>query len=139
MSILFVLLTFIVIVTFNYLHSRNTPDAMTVSPEVPVRPKVPVMAKELGFSVPQGYSFHPGHAWVVREGHGSARVGLDSFAADLIGKIDQIAVGEAADGIGRHRLAVDDHGGAGVYDRDRTVARSPARQFQRRAQSNTNR
>jgi len=92
MSILFVLLTFIVIVTFNYLHSRNTPDAMTVSPEVPVRPKVPVMAKELGFSVPQGYSFHPGHAWVVREGHGSARVGLDSFAADLIGKIDQIEV-----------------------------------------------
>lgn len=92
MSILFVLLTFIVIATFNYFYFRTTPEA-TVSPELPLRPKVPVMAKELGFAVPQGYSFHPGHAWVVREGRTNARVGLDSFAADLVGKIDQIDVG----------------------------------------------
>jgi glycine cleavage system H protein len=92
MSILFVLLTFIVIVTFNYLHSRGVPETMAVSPEMPLRPKLPVMAKEFGFSIPQGYSFHPGHAWVVREGRGNARVGLDSFASDLIGKIDQVEV-----------------------------------------------
>lgn len=93
MSILFVLLTFIVIATFNYLYFRGTSEAVAVAPEVPLRPKVPVMARESGFSIPQGYSFHPGHAWVVPEGHGNARVGLDGFATDLIGKIDQIDIG----------------------------------------------
>lgn len=93
MSILFVLLTFIVIATFNYLYFRSTPEAVAASPGIPLRPKALVIAKESGFSIPQGYSFHPGHAWVVPEGHGNARVGLDSFATELIGKIDQIDVG----------------------------------------------
>jgi len=50
------------------------------------------MTKEHGFSIPQGYCFHPGHAWAMREGHEDTRVGFDEFAADLVGKIDKIEV-----------------------------------------------
>jgi glycine cleavage system H protein len=91
MSILFVLLTFLIILAMNYFYLR-APQAEVITPEVLARPAAPVMAKEYGFSIPQGYSFHPGHTWVMREGGENARVGLDSFAADLAGKIDHIEV-----------------------------------------------
>jgi len=91
MSILFVLLTFIVVITVNYMVAR-TPRAVTLAPEISVRPPAPAMTKEHGFAIPQGYCFHPGHTWVMREGGEDARVGLDSFAADLAGKIDHIEI-----------------------------------------------
>lgn len=91
MSILFVLLTFIVVVAVNYFYFR-VPDEVPVETKITVRPKEPVFAKESGFSIPQGYSFHPGHTWVLREAGENARVGLDKFAAELIGKLDRIEV-----------------------------------------------
>jgi glycine cleavage system H protein len=89
MSILFVLLTFIIVMTVNYFYFR-TPAPLPAELEVLARPKVPVMTKEHGFTIPKDYGFHPGHTWVMREGDDNARVGLDSFAADLIGKIDHM-------------------------------------------------
>lgn len=91
MSILFVLLTFIIVMTINYFYFRP-PAALPAEAEVLARPKVPVMTKEHGFTIPKDYSFHPGHTWVMREGADNARVGFDSFAADLIGKIDQLEI-----------------------------------------------
>jgi glycine cleavage system H lipoate-binding protein len=87
MSILFVLLMFLLILSISYFRTRN---------EVPAKPEVwagaprPRMEREYGFSIPQGYSFHPGHTWVMKEADENTRVGLDSFAANLIGKIDHI-------------------------------------------------
>ncbi len=91
MSILFVLLTFIVVITINYMWFRN-PQTLPVAPEVSVRPEAPVMTKEHGFSIPQGYCFHPGHTWAAREGGEDVRVGMDGFAADIVGKIDEIEI-----------------------------------------------
>jgi glycine cleavage system H lipoate-binding protein len=91
MSILFVLLTFIVIVTVNYVWFRE-PRAEALSAKPSLRPIVPVMKKEHGFSIPQDYSFHPGHTWAVPEGADDVRVGLDSFAADMVGNADEIEV-----------------------------------------------
>jgi glycine cleavage system H lipoate-binding protein len=48
------------------------------------------MVQQAGFEVPQGYCFHPGHTWVLDEGHQNARVGIDAFAGNLFGKIDSI-------------------------------------------------
>jgi len=90
MSILFVLLTFIVVITVNYWF--RGPRAEPLSTEPPVRPLVPVMRKEHGFSIPQDYCFHPGHTWAVAEGAEDVRVGLDSFAADMVGNPDEIEV-----------------------------------------------
>lgn len=91
MSILFVLLTFLIVISVNYLYFR-VPLAPPAETRVVVPPRVPVMAREGNFSIPKDYSFHPGHAWVLREAADNARIGLDKFAADLVGTIDRIDV-----------------------------------------------
>jgi len=90
MTILFVLLTFLVCMIITYYAERSQP---VVRPSVMVAaPATPRMTRDLGFEVPKGYSFHPGHTWVLDEGRQNARVGMDSFAANLIGKMDRIEV-----------------------------------------------
>ena len=89
MSILFVLLMFLLVMSISYLRTRNE---VTVRPEVWAGPQAPRMQREYGFSIPQGFSFHPGHTWLHKEGGESARVGIDSFAANLLGPIDHVEV-----------------------------------------------
>lgn len=90
MSILFVLLTFIVIVTANYLWFR--PQTIPLAPQPALRMPNPVIMKDQGFNIPKGYAFHPGHTWVMPESREDVRVGVDTFAADLVGNIDHIDV-----------------------------------------------
>ena len=89
MSILFVLLMFLLVMSISYFHTRNE---VTAQPETRLGPQAPRVQREYGFSIPEGYCFHPGHTWVLREGDENARVGVDSFAANLIGKLDHVDV-----------------------------------------------
>jgi glycine cleavage system H lipoate-binding protein len=89
MSILFVLLTFLLILTVMYFRRpQESSDALAMAPSKGLG--MPVMVQQAGFEVPQGYCFHPGHTWVLDEGHQNARVGIDAFAGNLFGKIDSI-------------------------------------------------
>ena len=90
MSILFVLLMFLLIMSISYFRSMKVQPA--VRPELRAGPPAPRMEREYGFAIPQDYCFHPGHTWVSREAPETARVGLDSFATNLMGKIDHIEV-----------------------------------------------
>ena len=88
MSILFVLLMFLLVMSISYFRTRQE----VAQPAVRMAAQAPRIQREYGFSVPEGYCFHPGHTWVLREGGENARVGVDSFAANLIGRIDHIDV-----------------------------------------------
>ncbi len=88
MSILFVLLMFLLILSISYFTREKQP----LRAQPVAGPRVPRFEREYGFEIPQNYAFHPGHTWLVKEGPDSARIGLDSFAANLIGKIDHIEV-----------------------------------------------
>ena len=90
MSILFVLLMFLLVMSISYFRSRGEMPAQ--QPELWAGPPAPRLQREYGFSIPEGYCFHPGHTWVLKEDGENARVGVDSFAANLIGKIDRIDV-----------------------------------------------
>jgi len=91
MTILFVLLTFMIIMAITYYTKREQPaDAQRVAVFAPGA--TPNMVRDLGFEIPKGYCFHPGHTWVLDEGRQNARVGMDGFAANLIGKIERIEV-----------------------------------------------
>jgi len=92
MSILFVLLTFLVIMTISYFVRHGNVVAQVGDAPVEAKPVVPLMTKESGFEIPKGFCFHPGHTWVYDEGRQNARVGLDSFATHLMGKVDRIEV-----------------------------------------------
>ena len=93
MSILFVLLTFLLILTVMYFR-RPEEAANTLQSRPSRRSRAPFMAKLGGFEIPEGYCFHPGHTWVVDEGRQNARVGIDAFAGNLFGKIDSIEVAD---------------------------------------------
>ena len=91
MSILFVLLTFLLIMSITYFLRREQP-AAAVQPRVYPQPLAPGMMRDQGFDVPKGYCFHPGHTWVLDEGRQNARIGLDSFGANLLGKAERVEV-----------------------------------------------
>jgi len=90
MTILFVLLTFLVIMFITY-YTRGG-QAAAQRPLVFANAVAPHMVRDLGFEIPKGYCFHPGHTWVLDEGGQNARIGLDSFTANLVGKIDNLEV-----------------------------------------------
>jgi glycine cleavage system H protein len=91
MVALAVLATFIVFILVDVLLHREkyrfrvTDTARGVS----TQPAAPVVA---GVIVPEGLSYHPGHAWAVDTGNGRIRVGLDEFAASLLGGIQKFVV-----------------------------------------------
>lgn len=43
-----------------------------------------------GFKAPANLAYHPGHTWAMNESRQLVRIGLDDFAARVIGQIDQI-------------------------------------------------
>jgi len=93
MSILFVLLTFLLILTVMYFRRpQSAAEALQVAPVKTLG--APVMLKQAGFEVPEGYCFHPGHTWVMDEGRQNARVGIDAFAGNLLGKIDSVELSD---------------------------------------------
>jgi glycine cleavage system H lipoate-binding protein len=91
MSILFVLLMFLLIITISYFRSPSH-EVVVARPQPSLPITAPKMERSLGMSIPQGYCFHPGHTWASKEGFDAARIGLDGFAANLIGQIDRIDV-----------------------------------------------
>jgi len=95
MSILFVLLTFLLILTVMYFRRPEAAvNTLQTAPVKRINPLGPFMVKQGGFEIPQGYCFHPGHTWVVDEGRQNARVGIDAFAGNLFGTIDSIEVAD---------------------------------------------
>src|ERR1022692_1704915 len=93
MSILFVLLTFLLILTVMYFR-RPQEAAATLQVATARKLNAPVMLKHASFDVPEDYALHPGHTWVMDEGRQNARVGIDAFAGNLFGKIDSIEIAD---------------------------------------------
>jgi glycine cleavage system H lipoate-binding protein len=90
MSILFVLLMFLLVISVRYfVEPRVQP---VVEPEIVAKPQPPVVKREYGFEIPQGYGFHLGHMWATKAGAEDARVGVDKFVSNLMGKVDRIDV-----------------------------------------------
>jgi len=93
MSILFVLLTFLLILSIMYFRRPESAEvAVQAAPFQ--RVAAPKMVKAAGFEVPENYNFHPGHTWVHDEGRQNARVGIDEFAGNLLGQIDAIELAD---------------------------------------------
>ena len=92
MSILFVLLMFLVIITISYFRNPEVYE-LAARPQPALAPlATPKMERTNGLAIPQGYWFHPGHTWSLKVGPNDARIGIDSFAANLLGRIDHIDV-----------------------------------------------
>ena len=89
MTVLLVLATFLVFIILDYLMNRQKavlPVSHGVSGSAPSKPGGYVG----GFRVPGNLSYHPGHSWLVRERKNIVRIGVDEFAAALLGKLDKV-------------------------------------------------
>jgi glycine cleavage system H protein len=91
MVALLVLLTFAVFIAVDVLLHREKYRFRIANPAAaPAKPATaPVVA---GVALPEGLSYHPGHTWALDEGNGRIRVGLDEFAASLLGRIERVEV-----------------------------------------------
>ncbi|HUI44257.1 MAG TPA: glycine cleavage system protein H [Terriglobia bacterium] len=93
MTALLVLLTCAIFLTIDYVKSRKRVrvPAMARAPEAARPPKLqPAFVG--GFELPDNLRYHPGHTWALAESPGLVRVGLDDFAARLLGKIESISL-----------------------------------------------
>ncbi|MGA2982231.1 MAG: glycine cleavage system protein H [Terriglobia bacterium] len=93
MVITLVLATFILLVVHDYYLQRRHAHLMemkTVAPEV--REEAPAFPMNVvgGFKAPAHLAYHPSHTWAMKESRQVVRVGLDDFAARVMGQIDQI-------------------------------------------------
>lgn len=88
-----VLVTFILLVAHDYYLQRRQARILEMKPGVPdAREEASSIPMSVvgGFKAPAHLSYHPGHAWAARESRQVVRVGLDDFAARLVGQIEQI-------------------------------------------------
>jgi glycine cleavage system H protein len=90
MVALLVLATFVAFIAWDVLLHRDKYRFRVASPAAATAATAaPVVA---GVTLPEGLSYHPGHAWAVDAGNGRVRVGLDEFAASLLGGIQKLDV-----------------------------------------------
>src|SRR5271157_2063886 len=82
MSILLVLFMFLLVISITYFVKR--PEAQ------PALAPLPAPERTASFDTPKGYCFHPGHTWAFDDGPQGVRVGVDAFAARLLGQVDRI-------------------------------------------------
>ncbi|HEX9161553.1 MAG TPA: glycine cleavage system protein H [Thermoanaerobaculia bacterium] len=97
MIALFIVLTFTFFIVLDHILLRKAPrfaEDMAAAPAERLRALPPVVA---GFRVPDNVRFHPGHTWAAAETAELVRVGVDDFAAKLVGaakKVDTPARGQ---------------------------------------------
>ncbi len=88
MTALFVIATLVVLLTLDWLWARRTAEAKAPVLETEaVRPPHAISSIAAGgFELPENLAYHPAHTWAIQESPGTVRVGLDDFAARLIGE-----------------------------------------------------
>jgi len=91
MTVIFVIATLVLLLTLDWVQSRHTQIHTTEDIEAlrAAEPFVPP-THVAGFAMPDHLRYHPGHTWALRESSDFARVGLDDFAARLIGSADKV-------------------------------------------------
>jgi Glycine cleavage system H protein (lipoate-binding) len=89
MTVILVLSTFVVFILIDFVLSRNKV-VQTEEEYAPASAAVLDPSYVEGFLVPDKLQYHPGHSWVMRERKRLARVGVDEFAAALLGRIERI-------------------------------------------------
>jgi len=89
MTVLLVLFTFGAFILIDWILSRKKIAAVEQTPEAAEALQWNPDYVE-GFLVPDRFQYHPGHSWVLKERKKVARVGVDEFAASLLGRIEKI-------------------------------------------------
>lgn len=135
-----VLMMVVYFVVRDFYQQKRLERQMEVKAAAPeARPAAPAFSMNVvgGFKAPANLSYHPGHAWAMKESRQVVRIGLDDFAARTVGQIDQLDLpvrgrwlrqGEKGWTIGRgtHRFEMLSPIEGEVIDINAEVLRNPA-------------
>ncbi len=90
MTVILVLATFAIFILLDYVLNRKKAAHLAVAEVQHTIPPALEPAYVEGFLVPEQLNYHPGHGWAFRERRNLVRVGVDEFAAALVGHVDKI-------------------------------------------------
>lgn len=88
MTVLLILATFAIFLGIEYYLSQRRvaqPAVVAAAPAPRLRPEIVA-----GFRLPENLRYHPGHTWALGESPQMVRIGLDDFAARLLGTAERI-------------------------------------------------
>ncbi len=74
--------------------------------EMSLEHREPASAEQPWFSIPADVWLHPGHTWARASADGTVAVGLDDFAAKLVGPVERIALPKPGAPVGQGIPAV---------------------------------
>jgi glycine cleavage system H lipoate-binding protein len=100
MVVLLVVLTFLLFMATDVLLPRKGTAIEGAVRKSPGPPRAVELGRPLyvaGFQVQPEMHYHLGHAWALLEGPSRARVGIDDFAARLVGEADRIELPHLGD------------------------------------------
>ena len=101
MTVLLVLATVVAFLLIDHFYSRRAELRVAPAERKPGPAEAPAAeapqprlqpALVNGFAVPQNLLYHPGHTWALSESPTLVRVGIDDFAARLLGQIQGITL-----------------------------------------------
>lgn len=93
MTALLVVLMFAVFILIDHYFRTAKQPIMQAAPGLP-QVSTSAMQSPIvgGFKIPEHLRYHPGHTWALNESPTLVRVGMDEFAAKLVGKIERITL-----------------------------------------------
>jgi glycine cleavage system H protein len=93
MTVLLVLAMFIIFLVVDYVYSRRKGAQRVAKRQAAaVSPGKRLPEWVAGFGLPEQLLYHPGHTWALAESPQLVRVGLDDFAAHLLGQVASIVL-----------------------------------------------
>lgn len=93
MTALLVVLMFAVFILIDHYFRIAKQPAVQAAPVSPSKNTFELPPPVVGgFRVPEHLRYHPGHTWALSESPTLVRIGIDEFAAKIIGKVERVTL-----------------------------------------------
>lgn len=99
MVALLVLLTLVLFVSVDLVRRRRSRQAIPIEQDLPTTPTQPTLVNLVQplYRTPAGVFFEPGHTWLYLEESGTAKLGVDDFLRNVVGRVDEFEARSAGD------------------------------------------